>query len=240
MFYRNLAPVIPMMLMSNTFNRRPQHQQYSDYGSGKFNSNYEEEGPFENDGMFGGGVVGPLLVGGLTGVALASFLGNKQAYAATPYPVQAGYPAQSAYPMANSYPTATPYPVQAAYPVPAYQGPNPYYQHMQMPAQQISPQAQVVNQTAVSQAQGGNPKMPSVQSMPNDIVVQKQGQAYVTNPPMPSNQVTNSMPYYMFPIRKELSSEMRGTMPLQSNVMYRVIPSQQVITMIPSYTYISY
>lgn len=43
MFYRNLAPVIPMILMSNQFHRRPEHQNHSNYGSGQFNSSHEED-----------------------------------------------------------------------------------------------------------------------------------------------------------------------------------------------------
>lgn len=234
MFYRNLAPVIPMILMSNQFHRRPEHQNHSNYGSGQFNSSHEEDGFFENDELFGGGVVGPLLVGGLTGVALASLFGNKQAYAATPYPTQSAYPMQSTYPMQSGY----------AYPVSTYQLPiqasAPYYQQVPMVTQSMPTQAQIVKPNTVSQVQGGEPKMPAIQNMPNDITIQKLGQAYVTNPPMPSNQVTNSMPYYMFSIRKELPDEMRGIMPLQGNMMYRVIASQQIWTVIPSYTSVSY
>ena len=48
MFYRNLAPVSPMILMSNQFHRRPEHQNHSNYGSGQFNSSHEEDGFFDH------------------------------------------------------------------------------------------------------------------------------------------------------------------------------------------------
>ena len=83
------------------------------------------------------------------------------------------------------------------YPVQTYPMPVPYYPSMPMNYQGVSSQTQPMIQTNVPQY----PMMPSIENMPEDIMIQKQGKAYVTNPLMPNQQLTHLMPYYMFPIR---------------------------------------
>lgn len=177
MFYRNqghmLQPIYPVFLQGSCGTRG--------------GSSWDDNGPGPGPGPVPpGGFIVPLIAGGITGALLAGAFGHKQAYAAEPYPAQ-GYPVQA-------YPTPVPTPVPYYQPMPSQLQMTPYQ------SQPVPEQTQVVHSTSTAPGQG-YPSMPSIQGMPNDIMIQKQGQAYMTNPPMPSNQVTNSMPYYMFPVR---------------------------------------